>query len=276
MCQIITEILEYMDMRINKTKTHFLTNSDNENLVFKIGGHKIVPVPKNTDVEYLGYWINTDNNDDTNNRIEATNTTAKLNKLANKKIPLEAKVNIINNVIMKSPEYKWNFHTPSHKTIKTITQSIEKTIKYSIPMNIHTASEFIWIDKEKCGLGIHHPKTVADTAILSTFNRLSAYQTPASNIMQTAIINYTKTYTPVNPIFSRSKPDKWTKPNRKTMPTNYIEQVNMAARNNNMIIYNKYNVLSTLTEFKDSDNETPFKCMYKLKKKGKKPYKYKP
>ena len=95
-------------------------------------------------------------------------------------------------------------------------------------------------------------------------------------IMQTAIINHTRTYTPVNPIFTRNKVDRWTKPNKKTIPNNYIEQVNIATRNNDMVIHNKYNVLATLTDFKESEDEQPFKCMYKLKKKGKKPYKLTP
>jgi hypothetical protein len=43
-----------------------------------------------------------------------------------------------------------------------------------------------------------------------------------------------------------------------------------------MVIYNKYSVLSTLDEFKESSTKTPFECMYKLKKKGKKSYKLNP
>jgi hypothetical protein len=275
-CQIITEILEYMDMRINKSKTYFLTNSEEQQLEISIGYQSFKPTPKDTNVEYLGYWIDMDGNDNYNNQIETSTTIAKLNKLANKKIPLEAKVNIINNVILKSPEYKWNFHTPSYKTIKTISQAIKNAIKHSIPMSNHTASEFIWTEKEKCGLNVNHPKNVADTTILSTFNRLSSYQTPALHITQTAIINHSRTYAPVNPIFSRSKPDKWTKPNKKTIPSNYIEQVNIAAHNNNMMIYNKYNVLTTRKKFQESYDKTPFESMFKLKKKGKKHTNYLP
>jgi hypothetical protein len=99
-----------MDMQVNKTKIYFLTNQEDEKLRFQISGHEIQPVPKNTSVEYLNYWININGDDETNNKIETSSTIAKLNKLTNKKIPLKAKINIINNVIMKSPEYKWNFH----------------------------------------------------------------------------------------------------------------------------------------------------------------------
>jgi hypothetical protein len=79
MCQIITEILEYMDMQVNKTKTYFLTNQKDEKLRFKIGGHEIQPVPKNTSVEYLSYWININGDDGTNNKIKTSSTVAKLN-----------------------------------------------------------------------------------------------------------------------------------------------------------------------------------------------------
>ena len=97
-------------------------------------------------------------------------------------------------------------------------------------MSTYTASEFIWISKDKCGLGVNHPRTVADATLISTFDRINYTESPCSMIMQTAIINHTRTYTPVNPIFTRNKVDRWTKPNRKTIPNNYIEQVNIATR----------------------------------------------
>ena len=44
MCKIITDVLKYMDMCINKSKTYFLTNDDQPDLKFQVGGHNIQPV----------------------------------------------------------------------------------------------------------------------------------------------------------------------------------------------------------------------------------------
>ena len=287
MCKLLTEIIEYLSLKINEEKTYILTN-DTTIALINIGGHHIKPLPKGTPLEYLGYFISLDNSDQKNDATEANNTIAKLNKLTNKKIPIETKVKIINKIILKTPEYKWNFHMPKHKTIIKITQAIERCIKHSIPMNTFSTNDFIWRPKNKGGLGVIHPRTTANQALLSTFQRVCSKKSLAANFMHIAVINNTNTHHPNNPIYTRDKMEKWTKPNKKIIPDNYIEQVNQAARNNNMYIYNRYQVLGdsefskTLEneEQKDSREESlkeePFRNRYNLRKKGKHPYKFNP
>ncbi len=71
------------------------------------------------------------------------NAKSKLAKLTNKQLPLEIKKDIINNIIMKSPEYSWNFYSPQLDIVKGFEKSITKCVKHSIPMNSRTANEFI-------------------------------------------------------------------------------------------------------------------------------------
>ena len=250
MANILSKFLEDNSMDINPTKTLYVTNQAAPSPIV-INKHVIIPTCPKTHFKYLGVWFSLNLNWDKSANIAVNSALCKLSMLEKKKIPVEAKVMVINMVILKAVEYTLNFIALSTKQASTLAKAIGKCIKHSIPMNNMTCSHFLWCSEEDGGLNITHPDTLGDTAIIRTLSELIlkdsnsiAYKTTFARMLGNRALRSNR-----NAGFLHTKSRPPTTPSRKIIF--HIDRVLKALYNNNLDIFSNAALHLTLKEMID-------------------------
>lgn len=188
MCNILSDFLDHHNMNINPTKSIFTANI--KSLPILIQKHPILPMEPDTSFKYLGIWFNT--NLDWNKSITCSMNSAinKLKILTTKRwIPLDTKIFIINNIILKAFEYTANYAPFNAEHTKILSEEIATCVKYSIPMHKLTPNDQMWASKKAAGLSITHVETLINVAVLRTAhkNALSDADTLACSTTQSRL-----------------------------------------------------------------------------------------
>jgi len=176
MCHKLSSFLEHHSININPNKTIYTANVPT--IPISIQNHIILPLEENQAFKYLGIWFTA--NFDWTKSVQCSLQSAirKLSILKTKKwIPLDTKIFIINNIILKAFEYTANFVPFDDYSSKILFQEIATCIKHSIPMNKLTPSDQIWASEEAGGLALTHTLTLINVAILRTAYRVSLSNT---------------------------------------------------------------------------------------------------
>jgi hypothetical protein len=176
MCHKLSSFLEHHSININPNKTIYTANVPT--IPISIQNHIILPLEENQAFKYLGIWFTA--NLDWTKSVQCSLQSAirKLSILKTKKwIPLDTKIFIINNIILKAFEYTANFVPFDDYSSKILSQEIATCIKHSIPMNKLTPSDQIWASEEAGGLALTHTLTLINVAILRTAYRVSLSNT---------------------------------------------------------------------------------------------------